>query len=203
MRILVACEYSGAVRDEFKKLGHYVLSCDLLPTEKPGLHYQGDVMDIINDKWDMMIAFPPCTHLAVSGAAHFKNKIEQQKEAISFVKKLWDCNIPKIAIENPVGVLSTKFKKPDQIIQPYFFGDNYSKKTCLWLKNLPFLNWFPEGGLFPSSEVIPEYLFYNSKKTKSGLSKYSKFGKLGKGKGKERSLFPPGISKAMAEQWGN
>jgi len=137
MRVLVACEYSGAVRDAFAKQGHYAMSCDLLPSEKPGLHYQGDVFDIINEGWDLMVAHPPCTHLAVSGARWFKDKVEEQKEALDFVSRLLNADIPKIALENPISIISSKIRKPDQIIQPWMFGHGETKATCLWLKNLP------------------------------------------------------------------
>lgn len=141
MRILVACEYSGTVRDAFAKLGHFTMSCDLLPTDKPGNHYQGDVMDIIDHDWDLMIAHPPCTHLAVSGARHFAAKQASgvQQEALDFVQKLLDAPIPRIALENPVSIISTRIRKPDQIIQPWQYGHGETKATCLWLKNLPLL----------------------------------------------------------------
>lgn len=202
MKVLVACEYSGIVRDAFSKLGHYAVSCDLLPTEQPGNHYQGDIMDIINNGWDLMISHPPCTHLSVSGARHFKKKEKMQSEALEFVKKLMNANIPKICIENPVSVISTKIRKPDQIIQPYYFGNSIVKRTCLWLKNLPPLLWFPKNTLFESQYREPEYLFYNSKKTKSGKSKYSVLGKMGGGCGHQRSKFFPEVAQAMAQQWG-
>jgi len=137
MRVLVACEYSGTVRDAFLALGHDAMSCDLLPTEKEGPHYQGNVMDILGDGWDLMIAHPPCTHLAVSGARWFKDKVKEQVEALNFVRVLLDAPIDKIALENPVSVISSKIRKPDQIIQPWQFGHGETKATCLWLKNLP------------------------------------------------------------------
>lgn len=137
MRVLVACEFSGIVRDAFIKRGHDAVSCDLLTTDKPGPHYQGDVMNIINDSWDMMIAFPPCTHLCVSGARWFKDKIDEQNLAIKFFKDLINCGIPRIAIENPIGIMSTRYRKPDQIIHPWMFGHPEQKATCLWLNNLP------------------------------------------------------------------
>ena len=138
-KVLVACEFSGAVRDAFAKLGHYAMSCDLLPTETPGNHYQGDVMDIIGNGWDMMVAHPPCTHLAVSGARHFAAKRESgvQREALEFVRMLMEAPIHRICIENPVSIISTRIRKPDQIIQPWQFGHGETKATCLWLKNLP------------------------------------------------------------------
>src|ERR1043166_3534873 len=137
LRVLVACEFSGVVRDAFASLGHYAVSCDLLPSETPGNHYQGDVRDILNDGWDLMIAHPPCTHLAVSGARWFKGKQKKQKEALAFVKMLLSAPIPRIALENPVSIISTKIRRPDQIIQPWMFGHGETKTTCLWLKNLP------------------------------------------------------------------
>lgn len=139
MKILVACEYSGRVRDAFRAKGHDAMSCDLLPTEVPGPHYQGDVFDVIGDGWDLMIAHPPCTYLSVSGMHWTTRGIRDRKhtdDALSFVRALMGAPIGKIAIENPVSVISTEIRKPDQIIQPWWFGDNASKKTCLWLKGL-------------------------------------------------------------------
>lgn len=137
MRVLVACEYSGTVRDAFIAAGHDAMSCDLLPTDVDGPHYQGDVLDVINDGWDLMIAHPPCTHLAVSGARWFKDKKTEQIEALNFVQRLLDAPIKKIALENPISIISSKIRKPDQIIQPWMFGHGETKATCLWLKNLP------------------------------------------------------------------
>ena len=137
MRVLVACEYSGTVRDAFIAAGHDAMSCDLLPTDVDGPHYQGNVVDIINDGWDLMIAHPPCTHLAVSGARWFKDKQIEQIEALNFVQYLLDAPIKKIALENPISIISSKIKKPNQIIQPWMFGHGETKATCLWLKNLP------------------------------------------------------------------
>lgn len=141
MRVLVACEYSGAVRDAFIAKGHKAMSCDLLPTDVDGPHYQGDVFDIINDGWDLMIAHPPCTHLAVSGARHFAAKQASgvQQEALAFVQRLLDAPIERIALENPVSIISSRIRKPNQIIQPWQFGHGETKATCLWLKNLPLL----------------------------------------------------------------
>ena len=141
MKILIACEYSGTVRDAFIKAGHDALSCDLLPTDVPGPHYQGDVFDIIDRGWDVMIAHPPCTHLAVSGARHFKAKQAdgRQQQALDFVSRLLNADIRRIALENPISIISSKIRKPDQIIQPWQFGHGETKATCLWLKNLPSL----------------------------------------------------------------
>ena len=141
MMVLVACEYSGTVRDAFTRAGHHAMSCDLLPTDVPGLHYQGDVRDLLSMGWDLMIAHPPCTHLAVSGARHFAAKRESgvQQEALDFVRLLLDAPIPRIALENPVSIISTAIRRPDQVIQPWQFGHGETKATCLWLKGLPLL----------------------------------------------------------------
>jgi site-specific DNA-cytosine methylase len=141
MKILGACEYSGVVRDAFLRAGHYALSCDLLPCESTasGDHYQGDVRDVLDHGWDLMIAHPPCTHLAVSGARWFKDKQVEQAEALDFVRLLLDAPIKRIALENPISIISSRICKPDQIIQPWMFGHGETKATCLWLKNLPLL----------------------------------------------------------------
>lgn len=208
MKVLIGCEFSRIVARKFEKKGHYVMSCDLRQPLVPGNHFHGNIKDIMYSGWDMLIAFPPCTYLTVAGNRWLnipgrKKKIE---EAIKFVQLLMDSPIKQIAIENPVGVLSTRIRKPDQIIQPYYFGDNIPKKVCLWLKNLRPLIWYEKDSLFKniSKEVEPEYLIYNSKSKKQGFSRYSKFGKL---RGSEettikRSMFFEGIAMAMAEQWG-
>lgn len=142
MKVLVACEYSGTVRDAFRERGHDAWSCDLLPTDVPGPHYQGDVLEILALGWDLMIAHPPCTHLAVSGARHFaaKRADGRQQQAIDFFMALANAPIKRKAIENPVCIMSTHWRKPDQIIQPWMFGHGETKATCLWLENLPALN---------------------------------------------------------------
>jgi hypothetical protein len=137
MRVLIACEYSGAVRDAFRAVGHDAMSCDLLPTDVPGPHYQGDVLDVLGDGWDLMVAHPPCTHLAVSGARWFHLKLQEQADALDFVRLLMGSPIPRIAVENPVSIISSRIRKPDQIIQPWQFGHGETKATCLWLKGLP------------------------------------------------------------------
>ncbi len=191
MKILIACEFSGIVRDAFIARGHDAISCDLLPTERLGPHYQGDVRDIIDDGFDMMIAHPPCTHLCVSGARWFPAKIAdgRQQSGIDFFMMLAGSDIAKIAIENPVGIMSTKYRKPNQIIQPYEFGHPETKKTCLWLKGLP--------GLTPTKVVEPEYIISNGRR-------YSPmhYQPPGKDRGKLRSITYQGIADAMAEQWG-
>ena len=181
MKILVACEFSGIVRDAFIQKGHNAVSCDLDPTELPGPHYQGDVRDIINNDWNMMIAFPPCTHLAVSGARWFKYKQQEQEEALAFVKLLMNANIPKIALENPIGIISTRIRKPDEIIEPYMFGHGETKATCLWLKNLPILQ--------PTNVV-------EGREQRIWMMPPSEH------RAKDRSRTYPGIAKAMADQWG-
>ena len=191
MKILVACEYSNTVSKEFRKLGHTVISCDLLPNDEDQTnHYQGDVFDIINDGFDMMIAHPPCTHLAVSGAAWFKNKINEQKEALEFVRKLMNANIEKICIENPISVISTYIRKPSQIINPWQFGHMEQKKTCLWLKNLPLLK--EDNNVYSKMMQLP-------KQQRERLHYLPPT----KDRWKIRSKTYPGIAHAMANQWGN
>ena len=211
MRILVACEESQAVTIELRKLGHEAYSCDLLPCSggHSEWHIQGDVLEQINKNWDMMIAFPPCTHLAVSGAAWFeqKRKDGRQQEGIDFFMKIVNAPIEKIAIENPIGIMSKIYRKPDQIIHPYYFGDDTSKATCLWLKNLPKLYHQKEADLFSLqiTHVKPyfvEFIYSDGKP-----HKYSRTGdkwyKTAEERSKERSKTFPGIAKAMATQWAN
>lgn len=196
MKILIACEFSGIVRDAFKAKGHDVMSCDLLPTERPGKHYQGDVMDIINDKWDLIISFPPCTHLAVSGAAWFeqKRKDGRQQQGIDFFMLFVNCKCEKTVIENPVGIMSTLWRKPDQIIQPYEYGESFSKKTCLWLKGLP--------KLIPT-KIVDKGEQVKFKSGKSMPKWYADaFGLPPKERAKVRGKTFPGIANAMADQWG-
>jgi site-specific DNA-cytosine methylase len=205
LRVLVACEFSGIVREAFKAKGHDAWSCDLLPTEIPGQHIQGDVLEILNDGWDLMIAHPPCTHLAVSGARWFKEKQSdgRQQSGIDFFMKLIAAQIPKVAVENPVGIMSKKFRKPDQIIQPYFFGDSCQKATCLWIKNLPLLS--------PTNIVDRGLIYVDPRGNKHGgvhtmraKRAYSSLMLLAKNeeRWKIRSRTFQGIADAMAEQWG-
>lgn len=182
MRVLVACEFSGVVREAFRNRGHFAWSCDLLPPEdESGFHIQGDVRGLLGEAWDLMIAHPPCTHLAVSGARWFKEKRREQAGAIEFVKWLAEAPISKIAIENPIGVLSTKWRKPDQIIQPWQFGHGETKATCLWLKGLP--------KLVPTDVVE---------------GREQRIWKMAPSpdRWKHRSVTYQGIAHAMAEQWG-
>lgn len=182
LNVLIACEFSGIVREAFKAKGHFAVSCDMLETEIPGEHYQGDVRNILNYGWDMMICHPPCTHLAVSGARWFKDKQKEQEEALNFVRLLLNADIPKICLENPISVISSKIRKPDQIVQPYYFGHGETKATCLWLKNLPKL-----------------------KATNPVNGREGRVWKMppGPNRWKERSRTYTGLAQAMADQWGN
>lgn len=185
MHVLVACEYSGRVREAFRARGHNAWSCDLLPAEDNSqYHLQGDVRHWLGLAWDLMVAHPPCTHLAISGARFFPEKIAdgRQQAALDFVRLLMDVDIPRIAIENPVSVISTKIRKPDQLFQPWQFGHGETKKTCLWLKNLP--------------PLVP---------TKVVAGREAKVHKMAPGpdRWRERSRTYQGVADAMAEQWGN
>tara|TARA_Y100000004_G_C8940974_1_gene424185 strand:+ start:787 stop:1404 length:618 start_codon:yes stop_codon:yes gene_type:complete len=190
MRVLVACEYSGIVRNAFRERGHDAWSCDILETESPGQHLKKNVLEIINDGWDLMIAHPPCTHLSVSGQWCFtqgKKQDSLRDDAIEFVKKLMDAPIDKICIENPRSIISSRIRPADQLIHPYQYGHLECKETCLWLKNLPKLK--------PTKNVKSETMLLPNKE------KYKKLW-IGGYHGKERSEFFTGIAKAMAEQWG-
>ena len=182
LRVLIGCEYSGAVRDAFRARVHDAMSCDLLPTEVDGPHYQGDVFDVIEDGWDLMVCHPPCTDLAVSGARHFPAKIAdgRQGAALDFVRRLLDAPIERIALENPISVISSKIRKPDQIIQPWMFGHGEVKATCLWLKNLPLLT--------PTNIVDGR---------EARVHRMSP----GPNRWKERSRTLPGVAAAIADQW--
>lgn len=179
-KVLIACEYSGRVRDAFRAKGHTAVSCDLLPSETEGPHFQGDVRDFIHHGWDLLIAHPPCTHLAVSGARWFKDKLVEQQEALDFVRMLLDAPIPCIALENPISIISSRIRKPDQIIQPWQFGHGETKATCLWLKGLPLL-----------------------KPTNIVEGREAKVHRMppGPDRWKDRSRTYTGIAQAMADQW--
>lgn len=182
MRVLVACEYSGVVREAFRAKGHDAWSCDLLPAEDGSeFHFQCDVLDLLEGGWDLMVAHPPCTHLAVSGARWFKDKAVEQKAALYFVRELLDAPIPRIALENPISIISSRIRKPDQIIQPWQFGHGETKATCLWLKGLP--------KLVPTDVV--EGRVARVHREPPGPDRW-----------KNRSRTYKGIATAMAEQWG-
>jgi hypothetical protein len=214
-RILIACEESQAVCIEFRKLGHEAFSCDIQECSggHPEWHYQKDIFEVMNLGWDLMISFPPCTHLAVSGAPHFAKKIAdgRQQQGIDFFMAMINAPIEKIAVENPIGIMSKNYRTPDQIIQPYFFGDPFQKSTCLWLKNLPLLYHNSEPNLFDSdithsdkSEL--EYFEWIDKKgvkKRQPLWYYNAFknAKSKEERSRLRSKTFPGIAKAMAEQW--
>jgi len=194
MRVLVACEFSGVVRRAFRAEGHEVWSCDLLPSEDNARahHIEANVLTVLDRGWDLMIAHPPCTHLAVSGARWFKEKAREQLEALEFVRKLLDAPIPRIALENPVSIISTRIRKPDQIIQPWQFGDPFNKKTCLWLRGLP--------PLIPTNVVEPTHN-WGSNSYRGGSRKKSSLPSLHWG-ATERSRSFEGIAAAMASQRG-
>ena len=181
MNILVACEFSGVVREAFRAAGHEAMSCDLLPTEIPGNHYRGDVCDVLSWGWDIAIFHPPCTYLASSGARWWAGRKQEQAEAIGFVRLLMDAPIERIAIENPIGILSSVIRKPDQIIQPWQFGHGETKATCLWLKNLPKLH---------PTDIV------------DGREARIHHMPPGENRWRERSRTYPGIAAAMADQWG-
>ena len=183
MKVLVACEFSGVVREAFRSRGHDAVSCDLIPSEQPGPHIQGDVLEHLADGWDLMIAFPPCTHLAKSGARWWRQKEEDGRieHAVRFVMALRRAPIPHIAIENPVGLLTRRIRKPTQIIEPYQFGDPWQKSTCLWLYNLP--------RLIPTETVLPNGHWVDTGSTKGQHRNPQK-----------RALTFPGIAAAMASQ---
>ena len=181
MNILIACEFSGIVRDAFIERGHDAVSCDIEPSERLGAHITGNVLDLLDDRWDMMIAHPPCTHLAVSGARWFKHKQTEQKESIKFFMEMVDAPIEKICIENPVSIMSTVYRKPDQYIQPWQYGHGETKKTGLWLKGLPLLK---------ASNIV------------EGRKPRVHYESPGPNRQKNRSRTYTGIAGAMAEQWG-
>lgn len=191
MRVLIACESSGAVRDAFIRAGHDAMSCDLLPTDSPGPHYQGDVRDVIHAQWDLLIAHPPCTHLAVSGAAWFKDKKMdgRQATAISFFMEMIKADIPKICVENPVCIMFSLYRKPDQIIQPYMFGHKETKATCLWLKGLSPL--IATDDVKEETMALPEKERMRVHYLPPSADRW-----------KERSKTFQGVADAMAAQWG-
>jgi len=193
LRVIVACEFSGVVRDAFRRRGHDAISCDILPTEAEGPHIQGDIREVDLSVYDLMIAHPPCTHIAVSGAWCFKNKQAEQAAALEFVRFLLDAPVAKIALENPVSIISSRIRKPDQIIQPYQFGEDASKKTCLWLKNLPKLT----STLYVEPRIIEGRKIWGNP-TPTGQNKLGP----SPNRAKERGRTYRGIAEALADQWG-
>lgn len=181
MKVLIACEFSGIVREAFRLRGHDAWSCDLLPSEIKGQHIQDNVLKHLHEGWDMMIVHPPCTHLAVSGARWFAGKEKERWEAIKFFMEIALCDVPKVAIENPIGIMSTVYRKPDQIIQPWQFGHGETKATCLWLKGLP--------------KLVPTNIVEGREQRIHHMSPSVN-------RGKERSRTYQGIADAMASQWG-
>ncbi len=181
MRVLVACEFSATVRMAFARRGHDAWSCDLLPTEFPGQHIRGDVLSVLGDGWDLMIAHPPCTYLATSGAAYFKDRVHEQCEALGFVKLLMGAPIPRICIENPRSVISSRIRPADQTFQPWHFGHGERKQTCLWLKGLP--------------KLVPTRIV-------AGREQVNRWYSPGPDRWKNRSRTYPGVADAMAKQWG-
>ena len=191
MKVLVACEYSGVVRDAFAAKGHDAWSCDILDSESEGQHIRGDALEELHKGWDLMIAHPPCTHLSVSGARWFtegKKPMFLRENALDFVKKLMAAPIDRICIENPVSVISSHIREADQTINPYQFGHTEYKRTCLWLKNLPLLK--ETDNVLEETKMLPQSIS-------------NRIWWLGSGKGKERSKFYTGIASAMADQWGD
>lgn len=217
MKVLVACEFSGIVRDAFAAKGHDAWSCDVLPTERPGSHIQGDVLEILDDGWDLMIAHPPCTYLTVtanrwladqpariSGNLVGAERRAAREESIKFFLALWNAPIEMVAIENPIGCMSSVFRKPDQVIHPYYFGDPAAKATCLWLKNLPALLYWKSRSLFSEQTCVEPEVY-----TSSTGKRYPKWSMIDACKIQDlsarshfRSKTFQGIANAMAEQWG-
>ena len=206
MKILVACEYSGIVREAFKMKGHDAWSCDLLPTDIKGQHIQGDVLSILNDGWDLMIAHPPCTYLSYAATRVWNDvgRCKKRLEALEFFRLLWESPINKICIENPRGCASPTITKYTQLIQPYYFGDTESKATCLWLKNLPLLKHIDGDTLFDKNTYVkPKIYGYYKKGKKKGMPIYgNNYLKFSEDIGHLRSKTFQGIANAMAKQWG-
>lgn len=204
MKVLIACEYSGIVRDAFLKLGHDAMSCDLLPTDSAGPHYQGNVFDVLYNGYDLLIGHPPCTYISYAGTAYWNNpgRCEQRLKALDFFRLLWEAPIDKICLENPRGCASPTIAKYTQEIQPYYFGDSDLKTTWLWLKNLPPLKHLKSTDLFDMGTHVdkpePTYIDISGKKRY-----FVDAMKGGKERQKNRAKTFPGIARAMAEQWGN
>lgn len=207
MKVLVACEFSGIVRDAFARKGHQAISCDLLPGEGDGFHVQDDVLKVIDSSFDLMIAHPPCTYLSYAATSSWDKpgRLRKRLDALEFFAKLWLAPIKKICIENPMGCASPTIAKFHQVIQPYFFGDNESKRTCLWLKNLPLLKHTDGETLFErNTHTKPKIYGYYKRGNNKGKPIYgNNYLKFSEDRGKIRSVFWPGIAEAMADQWGS
>lgn len=208
MKVLIACESSGIIRDEFLKRGHDAISCDLLPTERKGPHYQGNIFDIINNGFDLMIGHPPCTYLSFAAKAYWNTNGRAQKriDALQFFLNLWNAPIDKICLENPLGIIDAVIEKHSQIVHPYYFGGEHQKRTCLWLKNLPLLIFTKQNDLFSiaSASEKPEPIYIDKKTGKKRYFIDSIGGAHGEGNSfKKRSVSFKEIGAAMAEQWGN
>jgi len=204
MRILVACEYSGRVRDAFIRRGHDAMSCDILPSDIPGPHYQGDVRDVLGDGWDLVIAFPPCTDLSLAGAVHWKAKQAdgRQQAAAEFFMAMINAPAAHVAVENPRGIMTKLCRPPDQVVEPWWFGDPYAKKTCLWLKGLPLLE--ADNIVTPVGRVATGGGSWRTDKAsgKTAMSAYED-SEGRKNRAKVRSRTFPGVARAMAAQWTN
>ncbi len=207
MRILIACEESGTVRDAFIKRGHDAVSCDIIPTSSPSPHIQGDVLEVLNDGWDMMIAFPPCTYLTYAGIRWWNDlgRLEKRLDALNFFAKLWLAPIDKICLENPRGCASPIIAKYTQLVNPYYFGDSFSKPTCLFLKNLPTLVHIKEETLFENKTHVDKGEFVEFVTGKGEIKKEAKWYRdlsSSDDRARLRSKTFQGIADAMAEQWG-
>jgi len=200
MKVLIACEFSGIVRDAFIEKGHDAISCDLLPTEREGPHIQDNVLDHLNENWDLMVAHPPCTYLSIVGNKHMKNNVEREikrQDAFNFFMQLINADIPRICVENPVGYINTHYRKPDQIIHPYYFGEQVQKRTCLWLKNLPLLKYNK-----PLNKPEPLYIC-QGERCKGKKINWVEGIKGVNDRSKERSKSFVSIANAMVKQWGD
>lgn len=202
MKVLIACEFSDTVGSAFRAKGHQVVSADLFPSEGNGTHYQGDVLDIINDGWDMLIGFPPCIYLSYAATAYWDRpgRIKKRLDALEFFRQLWEAPIDKICIENPLGIASAVITQHHQVIEPYYFGESAKKRTCLWLKNLPPLVHYEQDNLFGQKTHAPKpqpvYI------DKSGKKRHLTESLSGSKGNKKRTRFWKGIATAMADQWG-
>lgn len=203
MKVLIACEFSGIVRDAFTAKGHDAWSCDILPTERPGNHYQGDVREMLSDGWDLMIGHPPCTYLSFAGNRHWEQpgRARKRLEALDFFLNLWEAPIEKICLENPLGIASSVINKNHQIIEPFYFGDDARKRTCLWLKNLPPLKYSLKSNLFETATAVPPPAPHHISISGKAIHFTEAIIGFGSDSGKSRSKTFQGIANTMAAQW--